>query len=113
MLNDSDYEIQIPLKITKEDIKNIYLKDKHKIRHKKIHLEPHIGIMNGLWANSLGMGGINPIECNWFPSKNFLELKLPVLFVIDLIKNFAQMSFKNSPNAIHNRPQTNFKLGFK
>jgi ATP-dependent Lon protease len=32
--------------------------------------------MNGLWANSLGLGGIIPIECNWFPSSKFLDLKL-------------------------------------
>ena len=37
---------------------------------------PKIAIMNGLWANALGLGGIIPIECNWFPSNKFLELKL-------------------------------------
>jgi ATP-dependent Lon protease len=32
--------------------------------------------MNGLWANSLGMGGIIPIECFYLPSNNFMDLKL-------------------------------------
>ena len=32
--------------------------------------------MNGLWANSLGMGGIIPIECFYWPSNNFMDLKL-------------------------------------
>ena len=32
--------------------------------------------MNGLWANALGMGGIIPIECTFFPSSTFLDLKL-------------------------------------
>jgi len=68
--------VTLPFEVTKDAVKNIFLKDKRKIRHKKIHVEPSIGMMNGLWANSLGMGGICPIECNWFPSKTFLDLKL-------------------------------------
>ena len=32
--------------------------------------------MNGLWANSMGMGGIIPIETYFFPSSTFLDLKL-------------------------------------
>ena len=35
-----------------------------------------IGIINGLWANAMGMGGIIPIETNFFPSPTFLDLKL-------------------------------------
>jgi len=65
-----------PITITPSDITNIYLKEKHPIRHKCIHEEAKIAIMNGLWANSLGLGGIIPIECNWFPSSKFLDLKL-------------------------------------
>ena len=34
------------------------------------------GVINGLWANSLGMGGIIPIECFYWPSNNFMDLKL-------------------------------------
>lgn len=73
--NETD-AVKLPFNVTKTAVKNIFLKDKHKIRYKKIHLQPEIGIINGLWANSLGMGGICPIECNWFPSKTFLDLKL-------------------------------------
>ena len=35
-----------------------------------------MGIVNGLWANSLGKGGIIPIESVFFPSSSFLEMKL-------------------------------------
>ena len=45
-------------------------------RHTKIHSTPKVGIINGLWANSLGMGGIIPIECFFLPSNNFMDLKL-------------------------------------
>ena len=66
----------LPVVLTKEDIKYIYLKDKMEIVHKKIPEKPQIGIMNGLWANSLGMGGIIPIECNYYPTQTFLDFKL-------------------------------------
>ena len=35
-----------------------------------------IGVINGLWANSLGKGGILPIETSFYPCNTFLELKL-------------------------------------
>lgn len=66
----------IPIKITIEDIHNKYLKDHIKIRPMKIHIEPSVGVINGLWANSVGKGGILPIEASFFPSNTFLELKL-------------------------------------
>jgi ATP-dependent Lon protease len=33
-------------------------------------------VINGLWANSLGRGGIIPIQTVFFPTTTFLELKL-------------------------------------
>ena len=42
----------------------------------KIHKKNEIGIINGLWANSLGMGGIIPIQTLLYPSSTFLDLKL-------------------------------------
>lgn len=35
-----------------------------------------IGIINGLWANEIGMGGIIQIECKYFPTNTFLDFKL-------------------------------------
>jgi ATP-dependent Lon protease len=52
------------------------LKKKHKVREKKIHENPRIGTINGLWANALGKGGIIPIEVSSFPSSVCLDLKL-------------------------------------
>jgi ATP-dependent Lon protease len=74
ILNDKITEI--PIVLTKDKLKNEYLKNRHEIIYKEIHSEPKVGIMNGLWANALGMGGIIPIECTFFPSSTFLDLKL-------------------------------------
>jgi ATP-dependent Lon protease len=72
--NLSDYNI--PIEITIDDIKHKFFKDKHEIKVKKIHSESKIGIINGLWANSYGKGGVIPIQVNWRPSDKFLDLNL-------------------------------------
>jgi len=69
-------EYEIPIHITFTDVKNIYLKNRHEIKNKTIHGEPSMGIINGLWANAVGKGGVLPIQCNYFPSNTFLDLKL-------------------------------------
>jgi ATP-dependent Lon protease len=66
----------LPIKISIDDIKTKYFKDKHEIKHKKIHKESRIGVINGLWANALGKGGIIPIQVSWRPSEKFLHLHL-------------------------------------
>jgi ATP-dependent Lon protease len=68
--------ISIPLKITNEDIKTIYLKERQEFIPTSVPKQSAVGIMNGLWANALGRGGIIPIEVNFFPSNSFLDLKL-------------------------------------
>ena len=66
----------IPIKISKQDVKNKYLKERIEVIHKEIHTISSVGIMNGLWANALGMGGIIPIECNFWPSNTFMDFKI-------------------------------------
>jgi len=68
--------INVPIKVTKDNLENKYLTKYKKIIDKKIHDNPKIGTMNGLWTNSLSMGGIILIETMFFPASNFLELKL-------------------------------------
>ena len=74
--NQDDEQENIPIIVTEDNIKNKYLKERHEIKPKLIHNTPSVGIMNGLWANALGKGGIIPIETNYFPANNFLDLKL-------------------------------------
>lgn len=76
ILKDFNTEYDIPIVVTVQDIKGKYFKDKQEVRHKKIHDISKVGIINGLWANSQGKGGVIPIQSNWRPSKNFLQLHL-------------------------------------
>lgn len=69
-------EYEIPINISFDDVKYIYLKNRHEIKNKTIHNQSSVGIINGLWANSVGKGGVLPIQSNYFPSNTFLELKL-------------------------------------
>lgn len=69
-------DIEIPIIITQDLLDNKYLNKYHKIEGKKIHSCNEVGVINGLWANSLGRGGIIPIQTMFFPSTTFLDLKL-------------------------------------
>jgi ATP-dependent Lon protease len=69
-------ETNIPIRITIEDLKTKYLVEHTAVRPTKIHPEPIVGVINGMWANSAGKGGILPIEASYYPCNTFLELKL-------------------------------------
>jgi len=73
--NDVDMNT-IPIILTKEAISSNYLKERHEVIYKKIHNCPEIGIMNGLWANALGKGGIISIEVFWYIAQKPLDFKL-------------------------------------
>ena len=72
----SEDAIELPIKITKHDIKHKYLKEKHEIRHKQVNAISSVGVITGLWANAVGQGGVLPIESKLFPCNSFLDLKL-------------------------------------
>ena len=72
----SECEHEFPYELTIEDLKEKYLKNRETIKPKKIHNESVVGIINGLWANALGRGGIIPIETNFVISGSLLDLKL-------------------------------------
>jgi len=73
--SNSDIKI-LPIKVTMEDVENKYLKKYLKVRETMIPTYSRTGIINGLWANVLGKGGIIPIEVSFSPSSSILELKL-------------------------------------
>ena len=76
ILKYSDKNYELPIQISINDIKTKYFKDKHEIKHKMIHNVSQIGVINGLWANALGRGGVIPIQVGWRPSEKFLMLHL-------------------------------------
>ena len=75
-LQNSYYKHTSKISITKDMVENDFLKDKIKIEPIKINNEPRVGVVNGLWANTDGIGGLIPIECCWIPSNDKLKLEL-------------------------------------
>jgi endopeptidase La len=74
--SDATSSLDLPIKVTRDEIKNKYLKDRYEIKTKKIHDKPCVGLITGLWANSQGRGGVLPIEARFHPSTAFLDMKL-------------------------------------
>ena len=64
-----------PINISTSDIQK-YLKERHEIMVPQITDKNEVGIINGMWANSLGQGGILKIFAKFYPSSHFMELKL-------------------------------------
>jgi len=67
--------IEIPVIITKP-LLDKYLNKYTKVQDTVIHKTATVGIVNGLWANSYGKGGIISIQSMFYPTHTFLELKL-------------------------------------
>ena len=68
--------LTIPYKVTLEDVKTKFLNNLNEIKHTEIHKCSQVGHINGLWANAYGHGGILHIQCNYYPTNAFLNLKL-------------------------------------
>jgi hypothetical protein len=93
--NDS---LDFPYTITKDFCNKIFeLKPKMKI--KKIINKPTIGVVNGLYANSAGLGGITTIQTVKFPSEKPLELNFTGSLG-DVMKESIQYSLKIALNLL-------------
>lgn len=111
ILKNNDTEIKLPIEITIDNLETKYLPKYHKIIDKNIHTSPVIGIINGLWANSLGRGGIIPIQTMLYPSAIFLDLRLTGLQgdVMKESMNVAKsLAWNLTPNSIKKKLLTQF-----
>ena len=93
--NNVDYEF--PLSISIDDIKNKYFKDKREIKLHKVHTESKVGLINALWANSYGAGGVLPLQASFIPSNKFLDLTLTGSMG-DVMKESIRVSLTNAWN---------------
>ncbi len=70
-----DDTINFPYLITKDFCEKIF-ELKPKIKIKKVFNKPTIGVVNGLYANSAGLGGITTIQAIKYPSDKMFDLNL-------------------------------------
>ncbi len=66
--------IKFPLKINEELLLEV-LKNKKEVIPEKIHSENSCGIINGMYATELGIGGVMPIQVLWTPGEKMFEIK--------------------------------------
>lgn len=71
-------EKQRPLTLTCEDIKNDLLKQYTFVQYTKLLNEPRVGSINGLFATSVGMGGITRIEIQQYSELSGKDTKFEI-----------------------------------
>lgn len=69
-----DENIKFPVVLT-EDMFNSLFNHIPKYIHLTVHKTDGVGMVNGLWANSMGMGGVLPIESALIPTKELMSVK--------------------------------------
>ena len=100
IIKDLNKDFELPIQITIDDIKTNYFKDKREIIIRKVPEVSMIGYANGMYATSVGNGGTLPIHAKFFPSENFLELKLTGLQQ-DVMKESMHLSLTVAWNLIN------------
>jgi ATP-dependent Lon protease len=68
-------EITLPFTITMQYVEKLF-ENKPKIRVKMIADKPMVGIVNGLYATSSGVGGLTVIQLSKFPCEKMLDIQL-------------------------------------
>jgi ATP-dependent Lon protease len=97
ILKCSDKEYELPIQISIDDIKTKHFKDKRPTKFYKIHNESKVGVINALWANQIGQGGVLPIQASFIPSNKFLDLVLTGSMG-DVMKESINVSLTNAWN---------------
>ncbi len=69
-----DKSVKLPYTVSWDVYKELF-KSIPKIIHLNVHNKDNVGMVNGLWANSLGQGGVLPIESVLIPSKELMVVK--------------------------------------
>lgn len=70
----NEKKVKFPYKLDMKCM-NVLLKEYDEIKETPIHTEDKIGVVNGMWANSYGMGGVLPIEILTYPSSAAFSIK--------------------------------------
>lgn len=97
ILKNNNINYDLPIKITIDDIKTKYFKEKREVRVQKIHNENKVGVINCLYATTTGQSGILSSSAKFVPCSKFLELKLT-----GLLDQMMQESFQISLTLAYN-----------
>ncbi len=100
----SEDSVKLPYIVTKDFCIELF-ENKPKIRVKQIISKPTIGIINGLYANSAGLGGITLIQAIKFPSEKAMDLQLTGALG-DVMKESVHYALKLAFSLVPKKKQT-------
>lgn len=103
--------VKFPFVVKEEHLKAL-LKDKYEIEPEKIHTEDKVGVMNGLWANSYGNGGILEIQSLWIPTTVPYEVRATGNLQ-QVIKESTQVASSLAFNVLTKKQQTKYLSEWK
>lgn len=103
--------VKFPFVVKEEHLKAL-LKDKYEIEAEKIHTEDKVGVMNGLWANSYGNGGILEIQSLWIPTTSPFEVRATGNLQ-QVIKESTQVASTLAFNVLTKKQQTKYLSEWK
>ncbi len=87
-------EYKTPFRVQEDYVKRLF-ENRPRVRVKKIHSQPEVGLVNGLYATSSGIGGLTPVQVLKFPSTKMLELNITGK-AGDVMKESIEYSLKNA-----------------
>ena len=100
----TSHNIKFPLILTKDKIAK-YMTEFHKRDKQMIHNKNTIGVVNGMWASNMGVGGILPIEALLIPNKSILSIKATGSLE-KVIKESTEVACSLAWNRLHKDLQT-------
>ena len=101
-------KITLPFRVTLDILEKNIFSQKIKMKNKIILKEPKIGLVNGLYATTTGLGGITIIEAYKINSSNFLSLELTGQQG-DIMKESMKVAKTVAWNILENKTQSKIK----
>lgn len=102
----NDRKVKFPYKINRVDIEKL-TKDFRKRLPTLIHKEAKVGVVNGMWANSYGVGGVLPIEIVTYPSNQSFSIK-KTGSLKKVIQESIEVALSVAWNKLDNRTRSNW-----
>lgn len=107
----NDTVMSFPIKLKNKHIKE-FMKNKLPIQPEKVPTEAKVGFITGMYAGSLGVGGVLPIQVVWVPASQPMTLKATGN-LRKVIKESTQVATSLAWNSLSKEEQTKYLAMWK
>ena len=111
--NNENKTLEFPFIVNEDFISKDIFSDKPKLQVKVIAPEPRIGLVNGLYATTVGLGGLTIIESYKIPSSSKLSLELTGKqgdVMKESMKVAKTVAWNILPNSIKNKIKNEWEI---